>query len=280
MRINHMTVIFYSATGNTKKVITRIAKNIQEVLQVPINYIDYTRPKNRQSSHSFGPEELVLFASPVYAGRLPNKMLPYIETAFSGTNTPVIPIVVYGNRSFDNALSELTDLLSSKGFIPFAAAGIATVHAFSSKIGYNRPDDKDLKLIDSFSKNASEYLLNNKNLLPIEVPGEHPAVTYYKPLGIDNKPVNFLKAKPKTIKELCDNCGACAKACPMSAIDFTDNSLVPGTCIKCQSCIKICHSNAKYFDNELFISHVQMLEKNYIRRSEPSFFLPVKEKQT
>ena len=98
-------MFFYSATGNTRKVIIRISKNIQEILQVPINYVNYTRPQNRQASHSFGPEELVLFASPTYAGRIPNKMLPYIQSAFLGTNTPTIPIIVYGNRSFDNALS-------------------------------------------------------------------------------------------------------------------------------------------------------------------------------
>lgn len=275
MRINHITAIFYSANGNTKKVIARIAKNVQELLQLPIDYVDYTLPKNRLASYSFGPEELVIFASPVYAGRIPNKMLPYISTAFSGINTASIPIVVYGNRSFDNSLSELTDILSSKGFIPFAAAAIATVHAFSSNIGSGRPDEKDLQLIDSFSKSVSKYLLNSHYLLPVEVPGEHPAVTYYTPLGIDNKPVNFLKAKPKTHKELCDNCGTCAKACPMAAIDFSNTSLVPGTCIKCQRCVKICHSKAKYFDDEAFLSHVHMLEEHYVRRSEPSFFLPI-----
>lgn len=274
MKINHITAIFYSATGNTRKVITRIAKNIQEVLQVPINYLDYTRPQNRQVFHSFGSQDLVLFASPTYAGRIPNKMVPYIESSFSGKNTPVIPIVVYGNRSFDNSLSELTDILSSNGFIPFSAAAIATVHAFSSKIGTGRPDEKDLIQIDSFCKTASNYILNNENPLPIEVPGEHPAVTYYTPLGVDNTPVNFLRAKPKTHKELCDNCGACAKACPMSAIDFNDNTLVPGTCIKCQCCVKICHTKAKYFDDEGFISHVKMLERDYVRRHEPAFFLP------
>lgn len=275
MRITHMTVIFYSATGNTRKVVTRIAKNIQEILQVPVDYVNYTRPQNRQATHSFGPEELVIFASPTYAGRIPNKMLPYITSAFSGTNTPAIPIVVFGNRSFDNALSELTDILSSNGFIPFSAAAIATVHAFSSNIGTSRPDAKDLELIDSFCKTASEYLINSEGLSKVEVPGEHPAVTYYTPLGVDNNPVNFLKAKPKTHKELCDNCGACAKACPMSAIDFVDNTLVPGTCIKCQCCVKICHSHAKYFDDEKFISHVQMLEEHYVRRSEPCFFLHI-----
>ena len=215
MKINKITVIFYSATGNTRKVITRIAKNVQEVLQVPINYINYTRPQNRQASYSFGKDELVLFASPTYAGRIPNKMLPYVKSAFSGDSTPAIPIVVYGNRNFDNSLSELTGILSSNGFIPFAGAAIATVHAFSSKIGTNRPDEKDLQQIDSFCKSASEYILNSENIVPIEVPGEYPIVNYYTPLGLDNEPVNFLKAKPKTIKELCDNCGACAKACPM-----------------------------------------------------------------
>ena len=276
MKITQITVIFYSATGNTKKVITRIAKNIQDLVQVPINYINYTRPQNRQASYSFGNDELVLFASPTYAGRIPNKMLPYVQNAFLGTSTPIIPIVVYGNRNFDNSLSELTHILYSKGFIPFAAAAIATVHAFSNKIGTNRPDEKDLQLIDSFSKIVSQYILNNENLEPIEVPGEHAVVTYYTPLGVDNKPVNFLKAKPKTLKELCDNCGACAKSCPMAAIDFNDNTLVPGTCIKCQCCVKICPSKAKYFDDEKFISHVHMLEANYSRRSEPSFFLPLK----
>lgn len=274
MKINHITAIFYSATGNTRKVIRRIAKNIQEVLQVPIDYIDYTRPQNRQASHSFGADELVIFASCVYAGRLPNKMVPYIKSSFSGTSTPAIPIIVFGNRSFDNGLSELTDILYSNGFIPFAAATIATVHAFSSNIGTGRPDEKDLNSIDSFCKSASEYILNNENLVTVEVPGEHPAVTYYTPLGIDNTPVNFLRAKPKTHKELCDNCGACAKACPMSAIDFVDNTLVPGTCIKCQCCVKICHTKAKYFDDEGFISHVKMLERDYVRRHEPAFFLP------
>lgn len=274
MKINNITAIFYSATGNTKKVVNRVVENFQQILNVPVTYINYARPENRQSIYSFTSTDLVIFASCVYAGRIPNKMLPFVESSFSGDMTPTIPIVVYGNRNFDNALSELTDILSSNGFIPFSAASIATVHAFSSKIGTNRPDKKDLELIDKFSQKAAEYLLNNTSLNIIKVPGEHPAITYYTPLGIDNKPVKFLKAKPKTHKKLCDNCGACARNCPMAAIDFTDTSLVPGTCIKCQSCIKICHTNAKYFDDEAFLSHVKMLEENYTHRSEPSFFLP------
>ena len=88
----------------------------------------------------------------------------------------------------------------------------------------------------------------------------------------------FLKAKPKTIEEDCDHCGACAAHCPVEAIDFNDETKVPGTCIKCQACVKVCHTNAKYFDDEKFLSHVKMLEENYTRRAKPQFFIGAKEK--
>ena len=93
------------------------------------------------------------------------------------------------------------------------------------------------------------------------------------PLGMDGKPVNFLKAKPITDKTKCDNCGVCAAVCPMSAIDKNDVSLVPGICIKCQACIVYCHTKAKSFDDPLFISHRTMLEKNYTRPAVSEFFL-------
>ena len=102
---------------------------------------------------------------------------------------------------------------------------------------------------------------------------------YYVPLGVDGQPVQFLKAKPKTKEELCDHCGACAVRCPVAAIDFSDETMVPGTCIKCQACIKVCHTRAKYFDDEKFLSHVKMLEENYSRRAEPAFFIGNEVKQ-
>ena len=52
----------------------------------------------------------------------------------------------------------------------------------------------------------------------------------------------------------------------MGAISFDNFIDVPGTCIKCQACIKKCPTHAKYFDDEAFLSHVKMLEQNYKRR--------------
>jgi ferredoxin len=58
----------------------------------------------------------------------------------------------------------------------------------------------------------------------------------------------------------------------MGAIDPADPKNVPGTCIKCQACVKRCPRGAKYFDDPAFLSHRAMLEKNYLRRAAPAFF--------
>ena len=100
-----------------------------------------------------------------------------------------------------------------------------------------------------------------------------PIQSYYIPLGIDGTPQKFLKAKPKTPADLCDQCGICAKLCPMEAIDSTDATLVPGTCIKCQACVRKCPKHAKHFDDAAFLSHVAMLEQTYSSPKENAFYL-------
>ena len=47
----------------------------------------------------------------------------------------------------------------------------------------------------------------------------------------------------------------------MGAIDPRDVFRVPGTCIKCQCCVRKCTRHAKYFDDPAFLSHVAMLEQ-------------------
>ena len=48
---------------------------------------------------------------------------------------------------------------------------------------------------------------------------------------------------------------------------------VPGTCIKCQCCVRKCTKHAKYFDDPAFLSHVAMLEQNFTEPKENAFFL-------
>lgn len=275
MKFKNIQVVFFSPTGGTRKVVMTVAKILGDKMQLPILPVNFTLPSQRNEIRRFSSDSVVVLGTPTYAGRVPNKILPIIQTMFFGENTPVIPIVTFGNRSMDNSLRELSLELGKNQFQVFAAAGIVCRHAFSDDIGHGRPDALDMEKLTNFACNAAERLIQAQsldNLGTIEIEGNPDLSGYYVPLGESGKPVQFLKAKPKTIEEKCDHCGACAKLCPMGAIDTDDESIVPGTCIKCQACVRICHTKAKYFDDENFLSHVRMLKRDYQRYAESKFW--------
>ncbi len=274
MKINQVTAVYYSATGNTREVVLAIGKQIAQALDVPFKECSYTLPASRKAHYHFSSSDLVLFATPVYAGRVPNKMLPFVESGFTGNGALAVPIVAFGNRSFDNGLIELRNLLEANGFHTIGAAAVVTGHAFSDAISPGRPDAADWEILNQFALDVASKVQALKEVpAAIFVPGDNPPLAYYTPLGVDGKPTVFLKAKPQTVAEWCDGCGICVEACPMAAISEEDPTQVPGTCIKCQACIKICPTRAKYFDDEAFLSHVKMLEQNYTARKEPQVFI-------
>ena len=48
---------------------------------------------------------------PVYAGRIPNLLLLKYLTSVKGNDALAVPIVLFGNRNYDDALIELRDIL-------------------------------------------------------------------------------------------------------------------------------------------------------------------------
>jgi hypothetical protein len=117
--------------------------------------LDYTLPPARARSYSFGDGDIVVWGSPVYAGRLPNKLLPFIQNNFKGNGALAVPIVVFGNRSYDDALVELRNVLESNGFRAVAGAGIAASHVFSDKLAAGRPDAADMLKIEEVFRKSS-----------------------------------------------------------------------------------------------------------------------------
>ena len=72
-----------------------------------LDFHSFTLPKDQDTLHSFGPHTLVVFGMPTYAGRIPNKALPFVQKLFSGDpdrKTPAVALVTFGNRSYDSSL--------------------------------------------------------------------------------------------------------------------------------------------------------------------------------
>ena len=290
--------VYFSPCGNVKTVVEMMAEAAAEKLGAELQTIDFTLPKARiaqdvQASncaeespqdvqtrvYSFAEGDLVFFGTPVYAGRVPNKIMPYVRDAFRGNGAFCVPVVCFGNRSFDDALSELKLLLEAGGFSTVGAAAVVTQHDFSSLLANGRPNRSDLAKIATFGGSVADKLLSlpkdASGSAAVTVPGtqSREEMKYYTPLRADGQPAKFLKAVPKIKEERCDRCGKCQRVCPMGSIDLKAEGRMIGPCIKCQACIKTCPRGALYFDDPDFLSHVEMLEQNYTRRVESLFIL-------
>ena len=263
MEIRQIQAVYWSATGNTDRAVNTIADALSAALGAPVKRISFTRPAERREDLSFAAGDLVVFGMPTYAGRLPNKMLPFVREHVHGNGALAAAVVTFGNRAYDNSLAELCAVLEADGFHTVAGGAFACRHAFTDALADGRPDWDDKRQMEDFARRTAEKVNTLTEIPPpVSVPGD-PAAAYYVPRGTDGQPAKFLKAKPQTDLSRCTDCGACARLCPMGAINPSNVAEVPGTCIKCQCCVRKCTKHAKYFDDPAFLSHVAMLEQTF-----------------
>jgi len=109
MKTDKVRAVYFSATGTTAKITEFIAGEISRLICAEYEITDFTLPFAREESLSFGSNELVIFGLPVYAGRVPNVLLKYLRKT-QGNDALAVPVVLYGNRNYDDALIELRDL--------------------------------------------------------------------------------------------------------------------------------------------------------------------------
>ena len=141
----NITAMYFSGTGTTKKVTAAIADELTEIkisqdetaadenpgsIKADIKPwqraadIDFTPPAARREIYRFAPDDLVVFGVPVIAGRVPNVLLKFLDT-LQGGGALAVPVVLYGNRNFDDALIELRNILQDRGFyMPHRSGGL------------------------------------------------------------------------------------------------------------------------------------------------------------
>ncbi len=257
--------IYFSPTKTTKKIINQIAQELQNILNCQMQVIDITLPSKREEQMVFSKEDILLFGLPVYAGRIPAFLEAFVRN-IKGNNNLAVAVTVYGNRDYDDALLELTDILTDNKFNVIAAAAFIGEHSYSYKVAAGRPDAKDLQMATEFASKLAPKLQNiNASITTnkITIRGNFP----YK------ERIPSAKVAPKT-KNSCVRCMLCSKLCPVLAI-AKDNPLVTDKqkCIRCFACVKACPNKSKYFDDESVLAVVNKLETNFIVRKEPEVFI-------
>ena len=274
MKLEKIWAVYFSGTGTTRRTVERIAGGIASRLNLPAESVDFSRPAVRQETLGFGEKDLVVFGTPVYAGRVPNVLLPFLRERIVGGGALAVPVVLFGNRNYDDALIELRNILAADGMHPIAAGAFVGEHSFSRVLGADRPNAEDEALMDEFAARVAELAagLDAAPVKSVAVRGQEPLRPYYTPRDRVGNPINILKVKPKTDLSRCGGCGLCADLCPMGSIDPADVSAVRGICIKCCACVKGCPTGAKFFDDAGYLYHQHELEAQYARPAENEVF--------
>ena len=274
MNINKVYSVYYSATGTTQKIASFLGETISKKLNIPFEKYNYSLPKRREKILEFKENELIICASPTYAGRVPNVMLPFLKNNIKGNGALAVPVVLFGNRNFDDSLIELRNILEDNNFRTIAGGGFIGEHAFSYTLGANRPDEKDMAIALDFAEKIADKIINLTEIPkePIKVRGNEPLRPYYMPRDRHEHAIDILKVKPKVDVPKCTDCKICAYVCPMASIDFNDVTKYVNICTKCGACIKKCPEKCRYYDDAGYLYHQHELEEEFERRAEPEIF--------
>ncbi len=206
--------LLFSPTGGTEQVANILMPHneVISLLHVP-------------EGRAFTENDTVLAAMPTYCGRVPAPAVERLRL-FSGNGARAILLCTYGNRQYDDALSELQDTMNDLGFKVVAAMAVVTEHSIYRRVGQGRPDDVDMEDLHYFAR-AIEGATQPLDPLP----GSHG--TYHD--------FHLEAYDPAARKEDCVRCGVCVVECPVGAINPKAPRYLPNAkCIGCMRCIKVC----------------------------------------
>ncbi|MBQ4528560.1 MAG: EFR1 family ferrodoxin [Clostridia bacterium] len=222
--------ITFSPTGGTKKVADIVAKGIGgewESVELCVSKTDII-------PHTFSKDDICIIAVPSFGGRVPEINVERIRN-LKGNGARAILLCVYGNRAYEDTLTELFDEASNAGFKCICAIGAIAEHSIARQFASGRPDADDEKDLTDFAKQISNKIKSADCNFKDEIPGNR---NPYKERGKST-------SKPETSQN-CIGCGVCAKGCPAGAISFDNPSQTDNDkCISCMKCISVCPLGAR-----------------------------------
>lgn len=164
----------FSPSGTTAKV----AKIFINYLGAETKTHDLTLEESGNINLS-AESDVAVFAMPVYAGRIPVLAAKRLQTV-TGNGQKAVVIVVYGNRDYDDALVELGDIVTARGFKVIAAGAFIAQHCIFPKVATGRPDAEDEKKLSAFADIVSQKITGEGLLDLNAIKGNRP---YKKGIG-------------------------------------------------------------------------------------------------
>ena len=276
MYANDACIIYFSPTHTSKRVAEAIAEGIAAE---QVTTIDLTRDMPKETLL----QALTVIAVPVYTGHIPPVALRRMER-LKGKHTPVVLVVVYGNRAYEQALVELDQYAEAHGFYTIAAATFVGEHSYSTRkhpIAQGRPNLEDLEQARNFGREIRkkvEETADSEHLYGIDVRRiPRPKQPFFPLFRFLRKVMKIRKSGIKPArspwlpdKRKCVHCGTCAEQCPTQAITPGDETYTDvERCIRCCACVKCCPQEARIYETPL----AEALADCFKRQKQPQTLL-------
>ena len=256
MTITEINLITFSPTCTSKQIGEAIVRGTGIT---GVNFVDLTLQTTEQKE--FGSDALAVITVPVYGGHVAPLALERMKD-FRAGGTPAVIVVVYGNRAYEKALTELDAFVSGLGFKVIAGGTFVGEHSYSSDrypIAAGRPDDDDLKFAEEFGAKVRTKLENAadaEHLYGVDVQKiQRPKQPFLPLLRFLRRVIKLRKngvpmpRTPQVDENLCTHCGLCVKRCPAGAIVKGEECVTNAEkCIRCCACVKGCPQKARMFD--------------------------------
>ena len=252
MMLTHITVAYFSPTGNTRRAALLLASGLAR----EVEELDLSLPQ--APGRTFTAQDVVLFAAPVFGGRIPPYLVEKLG-GLTGHKTRAVTAAVYGNRAFEDALLELNDCVQDQSFQVVASAALLAEHSISRAVAAGRPDEQDAAQLRSFAPAILQKLESGSSA---SVPG--------------NRPYKEWSPSPLAplVSESCIACGLCASGCPAQAIPADQpNTTDLAKCFLCMRCIALCPQRARAYPAEAQAMVDQRLSPLQAVRRENELFL-------
>ena len=189
------------------------------------------------------PRACLLIGSPVYRDMAVPPVMAFIA-ALGATETGwTVPFVTWGLACSGVALWQMGGALVAKGYRMAGAARVAALHSMTwpadEPVGAGHPDEADKQQIREL---ADRLLAEGKNgtftALPLDRLDYQTAERAAEFKAKLDQPWMVI---PKTVDAgTCTQCGECAEACPVAAVNLDPYPVFGAACFDCFTCVRVC----------------------------------------